>query len=155
TATTTSLVSSLNPSMSAQAVTFTATVTSAGGTPTGTVTFLDGKIVLGRGTLNAGIATFTTSTLAVGTHRITGSYGGSCTFAPSTSTALTQTVTSATVGISLASRGVSRQQALVFSPLQAITLLVTFPACSSLPDLERRLSDSPAIANKFDATVPS
>jgi hypothetical protein len=41
------------------------------------VTFLDGTTTLGTGTLNSsGVATFTTSTLAAGTHSITASYGG-------------------------------------------------------------------------------
>src|SRR5207247_1138426 len=76
--TTTGVVSSINPSVSGQPVTFTATVkakTSGAGTPTGTVTFRDGPTTLGTGTLNAsGHATFVTSTLAVGAHPITASY---------------------------------------------------------------------------------
>ena len=55
------LTSSTNPSMFGQSVTFTATVTVAApgaGTPTGTVTFMDGATTLGTGTLNAaGVAT--------------------------------------------------------------------------------------------------
>src|SRR6202030_3723976 len=47
TATATSVVSSLNPSTFGQSVTFTATVSSAAGTPTGTVTFNDGATALG------------------------------------------------------------------------------------------------------------
>jgi len=71
--------SSSNPSIFGQAVTFTATVSvvAAGtGTPTGTVTFLDGGSPIGTGTLSGGIATFTTSAMAVGSHTITTSYGG-------------------------------------------------------------------------------
>src|SRR5439155_368588 len=94
--TTTGVVSSINPSVSGQPVTFTATVkakTSGAGTPTGTVTFRDGPTTLGTGTLNAsGHATFVTSTLAVGAHPITASYGGDATFSGSTSSTLTQTV---------------------------------------------------------------
>src|SRR5262249_51922741 len=57
---TTALISSLNPSIFGQAVLFTATVSSAGGTPTGNVTFKDGATTLGTGTLNGGgQATFT------------------------------------------------------------------------------------------------
>jgi hypothetical protein len=41
-----------------------------------------------------GVATFSTSSLTVGTHSITASYGGSAAFSPSTSAVLTQTVTS-------------------------------------------------------------
>jgi large repetitive protein len=76
--TTTSVASSANPSVFGQSVTFTATVSAAApgaGTPTGTVTFLDGGSPIGTGTLSGGVATFTTSALAVGSHTITTSYG--------------------------------------------------------------------------------
>jgi hypothetical protein len=92
-ATNTTVASSLNPSTVGQSVTFTATVTSSAGTPSGTAKFLDGTTTLGSGTLNgAGVATYATSSLAVGAHSITASYTGNASFAPSTSTALTQTV---------------------------------------------------------------
>src|SRR5207245_1274270 len=85
--TTTTLVSSLNPSIVSQSVHFTATVTSATpGTPTGTVTFMDGPATLGNGTLNAGAqATFTTATLAGGSHTIVAVYNGDPTFGGSVS----------------------------------------------------------------------
>ena len=102
-ATSTAVASSLNPSVFGQDVTFTATVTSTGGTPTGTVTFKDGVTTLGTGTLSSGKATFKTSTLAVGTHSITAVYGGSTSFAGSTSPLLTQTVKQASSSTSLAS----------------------------------------------------
>jgi hypothetical protein len=92
---TTSLVSSLNPSATGQSVTFTATVVPATGTgtPTGTVTFKDGTTTLGTGTLNgSGVATFSTSTLSQGTHSITAAYGGDTNFTTSTSTAVSQVV---------------------------------------------------------------
>ena len=86
----------LSASVSGQAVTFTATVKakSAGaGTPTGTVTLKDGPSTLGTGTLNSsGQAVFTISTLAVGSHSITASYGGDANFTGSTSSKVTQTV---------------------------------------------------------------
>ena len=87
---TTTLVSSTNPSVFGQSVTFTATVAAVApgtGTPTGTVTFNDGTTTLGTGTLNgSGVATFSTSTLTVGTHSITAVYGGDTNFTTSTST---------------------------------------------------------------------
>ena len=88
--TTTTLVSSSNPSAAGQSVTFTATV--SGTTPMGTVTFKDGAAVLGMGTLVNGVATFTISALTIGSHSITGVYGGDTHFAASTSAALAQTV---------------------------------------------------------------
>lgn len=91
--TATTVSSSANPSVFSQSVTFTASVTSSGGTPTGTVTFKDGTTTLGTSTLNgSGQATFTTSTLSVASHSVTASYNGSASFNPSTSSALTQTV---------------------------------------------------------------
>jgi hypothetical protein len=98
---TTTLSSSANPSVSSQRVTFIATVTgTASGTPTGSVTFLEGITALGQGTLsgNGGTATasFATSSLAAGSHTITASYDGDGSFAGRTSAASMQTVGNAT-----------------------------------------------------------
>jgi hypothetical protein len=93
--TTTALVSSVNPTIVGGGVTFTATVAPVApgaGTPTGTVTFFDGATSIGMGTLAGGVATFTTSALAVGTHPITAVYGASADFSASTSTAVSQVV---------------------------------------------------------------
>jgi hypothetical protein len=85
-ASTTALSSSLNPANVGQGVTFTATVTGSGGTPTGTVAFKDGVATLGTGALDGtGHATFATSSLVVGTHPVTAVYGGDATYAGSTS----------------------------------------------------------------------
>jgi uncharacterized repeat protein (TIGR01451 family) len=101
-ATSTTLTSSQNPSQVGQAVTFTATASSSGGTPTGTITFKDGAVVLGTATVAAGgIATFTTSTLALGSHSITASYAGTTNFAASNSATLVQTVNTPTDSLKL------------------------------------------------------
>jgi len=72
---------------------FTATVTSSTGTPTGTVTFHDGATVLSIATLNAqGVATFSLSTLTTGTHTLTASYDGDANYATNTSAPWTETV---------------------------------------------------------------
>ena len=73
------VVSNPNPSNYGNPVTFTATVTSTATSPaTGTVNFLDNGVSIGSGTLggNPGKATFTISTLVVGTHPITVTYAG-------------------------------------------------------------------------------
>jgi hypothetical protein len=89
----TTLISSVNPSLSGAPVTFSATVTGTSGTPTGTVTFKDGGTTLGTGTLNgSGVATLTTAALAVGSHMITAAYGGDANNLASTSAVLTQVV---------------------------------------------------------------
>jgi ribosomal protein S5 len=93
TATTTALASSVNPSISGQSVTFTATV--ASGTPTGTVTFKDGSTTLCNAvTLAAAQAQCASSALAVGSHSITAQYSGDSSYAGSTSNTVTQTVQS-------------------------------------------------------------
>jgi hypothetical protein len=78
-ATTTTLLASATQLTTGQSVTFTAQVVPQSGTnmPTGTVTFLDGTTTLGTAQLNAnGVATFSTASLAGGTHLISASYGG-------------------------------------------------------------------------------
>jgi len=94
TATATSLGSSLDPSAIGLPVTFTAQVTTQGpGTPTGTVAFYDGATKIATSTLNSnGVATFTISTLAAGTHYMTAVYSGDSNFAPSSSITGTQIV---------------------------------------------------------------
>ena len=95
-ATTTNLKSSANPSVFGQSVTFTATVKAASpgsGTPSGTVTFYNGSTTLGSATLGGtGTASFTTSSLSVGSHSIKVSYGGDADFKASTSAVLKQSV---------------------------------------------------------------
>ena len=67
-------------------VVLTATVSSTAGKPTGDVEFLDGTTSLGTSTLSAaGVATFTTSTLAPGKHSLTSVYAGDTNFIGSSS----------------------------------------------------------------------
>jgi hypothetical protein len=94
TATTTTLTSSLNPSVVGQALTFTATVTSNNGTPTGSVQFqVDGGSTVTIGLTGTGSASFTTSSLAIGQHIVTATYLPSGNFL-SSSDSLTQVVNS-------------------------------------------------------------
>jgi hypothetical protein len=74
-ATTTTLVAPTS-SVFGESVTLQATVTtSAGPVPSGTVTFDDGSVQLGTGPVNSnGVATFTTSSLALGPHSIAAYY---------------------------------------------------------------------------------
>ena len=98
----TALASSLNPSTYGSPVTFTATVTGSGPTPTGTVTFKEGSTSLGSGALNgSGAATFVISTLPVAgpPHAITAVYGGDGNFGGSTSSAVAQTVDKASPNV--------------------------------------------------------
>jgi uncharacterized repeat protein (TIGR03803 family) len=89
---TTTVVSSVNPSNAGKTVKFTATVTSPTTTPTGTVTFMDGAVVLGTKTLAKGTTNYSTSTLSAGSHNITAVYEGTANIIGSTSPVLEQTV---------------------------------------------------------------
>jgi hypothetical protein len=90
--TTTTVSSDINPSILRQPVVLTAMVASAGGTPTGSVTFKDGTRILGTAELAAGQASLTTSAIAAGNRSITAEYPGDGLFEPSASDALTQSV---------------------------------------------------------------
>ena len=77
--TTTTLASAPNPSSYNQSVTITATVTSSGGTPTGTVAFKDGGTVItgcGAKALTSGQATCATTALTLGAHSLSAEYSG-------------------------------------------------------------------------------
>jgi hypothetical protein len=76
-AATVTVASSINPSTFGQSVVFTATVTGAGATPTGTVAVTDGATTLGTITLNAsGSGVLTTATLTGGSHSLLFTYSG-------------------------------------------------------------------------------
>ncbi|MGA7496851.1 MAG: Ig-like domain-containing protein, partial [Isosphaeraceae bacterium] len=105
--TTTSIVSSANPSVHGQSLTFTATVIAnvpGSGTPTGSLTFTNGSTTLGTVTLSGGMASLSTAKLATGKDTITATYKGSSSFTTSNAR-LKQTVSqdaaSATVTSSL------------------------------------------------------
>jgi len=75
--TTTTVTSSLNPAGVNQSITFTATTTSGNPVPDGAViTFLDGKVSMGTGTMTNGVATFTTSFAKAKTNSIKATYPG-------------------------------------------------------------------------------
>jgi hypothetical protein len=102
----TALASSLNPAKYGQTVVFTATITHSGtGTPTGSVAFKNGSVLLGTGTLtSAGKATFSTATLKVSTGAsITAVYSGDSNFAGSTSPAVVQVVNKASTSTKVVS----------------------------------------------------
>jgi sugar lactone lactonase YvrE len=85
-ATVTTVTSSPNPSTVGSLVTFTATVSSTLGAPTGTVSFSDGATSLGSPSLAGSTASIQTSQLAAGTHTITATYSGDPDFAPGSGT---------------------------------------------------------------------
>jgi hypothetical protein len=95
--TTTDLSAEPASSVVGEQVTFTASVTSGGGTPTGQVSFRDGGNEIGQGTLAAGVATFATTALTAGTHSITAHYLGNGAFGTSASSTLDYSVGAANV----------------------------------------------------------
>jgi hypothetical protein len=85
--------SSLNPAFAGQAVTLSATFTAPYATPVGPVTFLDGATPIGTAALDAsGVASITTSTLAVGTHNITAVLASTLNFNGSATAILVQVI---------------------------------------------------------------
>ena len=85
------LTSSPNPAAQGQAVTFTARITSPTVKPTGPVTFMAGKTLLGTAQLTGGRATLTISSLSLGSTTVTATYNGDSNIAKS-SASVVQTV---------------------------------------------------------------
>lgn len=100
TGTSTTVIASANPNPSSfgQSVTFTVQVqgpSPSSPTPTGSITFKDGSTTVGSGNLDvSGNATFSSSTLALGSHTITAVYSGDSNYSTSTSSPVSQKVLS-------------------------------------------------------------
>ena len=91
-----SLTASAASIVSGSPETITATVTpsmSGRPTPTGQVTFYDGTTMLGQSSLSGGMVSFTSSSLSVGSHTITATYGGDSNTNANSATAGSITVT--------------------------------------------------------------
>jgi hypothetical protein len=86
------LVSSVNPTILTSAVTFTASVSAASGTPTGSVAFYNGSTRMGSVALAGLSASYTTSNLPVGTNNITAAYSGDNNFSTVTSAPVAELV---------------------------------------------------------------
>jgi hypothetical protein len=137
---TTTLTAAPNPQFAGQPVALTASITGAGTTPTGTVTFYDGPLQLGSTLATAGHATFTTSTLAVGNHTLTAVYAGSAIFSTSTSPSFTETIKALPqdFSITLASPTLTIQTQHHLTTTLTLTSLNNFSdflaiACANLP----------------------
>jgi hypothetical protein len=103
--TTVNLASSLNPSDAGQLVTLRVSVIANffAGIPVGEVTFNDGARPLATMSLRRGKAMFSTSSLNVGTHKLTVSYSGDSNYVPELSSVVTETVKLAPTTTSLTS----------------------------------------------------
>jgi streptogramin lyase len=115
--TTTTLTVSPNPAVVGQTATLTATVSSAAGTPAGTVTFFDGGTALGSATLNASGQASLTIALGAGGHSLTASFGATSAFAASNSAAVTEAVAPAatTTALSASLASVVSGQSVTFT----------------------------------------
>jgi sugar lactone lactonase YvrE len=118
TPTNTILATSATNSIATKPVTISATVTTAGGStiPAGNVNFMSGSILLGTASLNnKGVASVTTTSLAVGTDNITATYLGDSNDTGSTSTPLAITIVQAPTTTTVSSSQ---------NPLQTLTPVV-------------------------------
>lgn len=127
--TTTTLSSSLNPSVYGQTVTWTATVTTTGSVPpTGKVNFTWSIYTIGSATLNAsGVATLTKSNLNADTYPLTAVYVGDPSNLRSTSSVVSQVVTQATSSAKLSSSPNPSE------PGQAVTFTATITSPTAKP----------------------
>ncbi len=88
------LMSSASTAKAGDTVTFTVTLSGSGAVPAAPLTFLDGTTTLGTASPNsAGVASYSTNKLGVGTHSITAFYVGGENYLPETSGAVTVTIT--------------------------------------------------------------
>ena len=137
------LSSSLNPAPLGGAVTFTASISSSLSVveATDTVTFFDGQTQLGAVPVGPGLtATYSTSSLPVGSHSITAVYSGNRQILGSTSSALTESISyfvgdfsiQATPSTATVTSGQSATIQLAISPSGGFNAPLTF-ACSGLP----------------------
>lgn len=99
-----SIISSHNPSNHGDSVMFSSALTvPAGTTATGTISFLDGAVVIGSSLVSFNSASFSLSTLTGGNHSITAQYTDDTNFNSVTSSILTQTVNALATSTTLSS----------------------------------------------------
>lgn len=154
--TTTTLVSSLNPSTWQDSVMFTATVVSndllVPGPPTGIISFFDGATLLRNQPVDgSGNAAFSTTFLDVpgSPHSITAVYNGDGTFNPSTSVALDQVVNKAQPVATLTFQPAPGGNVKYGDPLEVAIALSVFP-----PSLPGEFIDW-YVDGSFDYTSPN
>ena len=117
-----------NPAPGQSSVTLTATLTGNCNTPTGLITFMDGTTILGTAQLDSSaVASFSTSFLFVGTHKLTATYPGDFNFAPSVSNTISEVITGPPTTTLLS---VSPNPALPFEP---ITMTATVSSAYTTP----------------------
>jgi len=164
--TSTTVTSSLNPSILGQSVTFTATVANSSGagistaTPTGSVQFMDGALLLGTPQQVSGLATatLTTSALAAGTHPVTAVYTNvDGNFRGSTSSSVSQVVGDFSIAATPIAQTIPSGHQAVYSiaitPISGLTGTIAL-SCSGAPS-NSTCSVSPSTDNLQGAPVIS
>ena len=148
--TATSLTASAATASVGTSIVFTATVSSPAGTPSGTVTFVEGSSTLGTATLNgSGVATFTTSALGITTHQIVAQFAATSTYSASVSAARQVIITgapdysvTATPSLITLARGGKATASFTVTPVNGYAGSISF-SCGSLP-ADASCSFSPA-----------
>jgi hypothetical protein len=102
---------------------FTASVSSTAGTPANgdTVKFIDGSTTLGTGSLASGVASFTTTALSAGTHKLKATFVGDSSYTGSSCTILSQVVN----GVPTTSTVSSNVNPSVYGQVVTLTATVT------------------------------
>jgi len=122
-----------NPATFGQAVTLRATLTGSYGTPVGSVTFIDSGQNLAGVTLVNGVASFTTSSLAVGSHTIQVGYPGNYEGQSETSAPIAVTITGTPdFSLSISSPTATVTHGSAASTTISLTPLNGFSAATSL-----------------------
>ncbi len=159
--TVTTIATSGSPATVGANVSFTATVTTTGGIVAGTVNFSDGSTLLGTGTLNAsGIATFSTTTLSLGSHSVTAAFQANSNFTASSAT-LTQIMNAATGSFTISATPASQFIKGAGTTIYQVTLTSVGAfagqislACSGLPaDATCSFANNPTLTAGGTATV--
>jgi uncharacterized repeat protein (TIGR03803 family) len=120
-------------------LTFTATVSVSGGTPTGIITFAAGTTTLGTAKLNvSGVATLTTTFSATGVYNVIASYNGDDDDLASASKPLTETIVAPSVTTAISpdsitiTPGASGTLTITITPVGSYTGTANF-SCGTLP----------------------
>ena len=160
-ATVTAVTTSGSPATVGANVTFTATVTTTAGVVSGTVNFSDGSTLLGTGNLNGtGVATFSTTALALGNHTITAAFQANTNFTGSSATVtqvMTAPVGTFTISASPATQFIKGAGTTTYQV--TLTSVGSFAgqinlACSGLPaDAACTFASNPTLTAGSTATV--
>ena len=118
---TVSLQASASTVLAQNPLSFIATISSGYGSPTGTVTFMDGNSQLGSAPVANGSAVLTTNSLAFGPHTVTAQYSGDTNFNAQAIPGVTVqvndfTLTSSGAASQTVARGATATYAFTFSP---------------------------------------